>query len=185
MEEIQFQPLTTAHLEDVRKFADKSFGEQYYSTEQLKEIFRFSLRNGKNASLCAWVGAELAGIRLTYAPGNWLASARAVSPELWNVPAASVAYFKSLFVAGEHQQKRIGSTLSGRSIEILKEMRARAVLCHSWLESPGNSSQKYLLKMGFEEVAQHPHYWKGIDYMCVRCAPERCVCTATEMILYL
>ena len=74
---------------------------------------------------------------------------------------------------------------SGVCLSILKDMGAEAVLCHSWMESPENSSQRYLLKMGFQKIKEHPKFWYEIDYFCTRCGPSRCVCTAGEMIKLL
>ena len=70
-------------------------------------------------------------------------------------------------------------------MEVIKLMGGKAVLCHSWLESPGNSSQRYLSSIGFESVKEHEKFWYEIDYECTRCGPEKCVCTAMEMIKYL
>ena len=93
-----------------------------------------------------------------------------------------MSYFKSLFVSGDYQQQGLGKTLSTKSIELLKQMGAEAILCHSWLESPGNSSQKYLQRMGFTDVTTHEKFWYPVDYHCTRCGPAKCVCTAIEMI---
>ena len=77
------------------------------------------------------------------------------------------------FVSGDYQQKGIGKSLSDQSIEVLKKMDAKAILCHSWLESPGNSSQRYLQKMGFDSVKEHEKFWYPIDYECTRCSPGK------------
>ena len=64
-------------------------------------------------------------------------------------------------------------------------MECQAVVAHSWKESPNNSSMKYLEKLGFLPVGEHPLFWSEVDYDCTRCGKPPCQCTATEMILYL
>jgi len=168
-------------------FTDQWIGQNYYSLTEIEEILEISRQGKLNASLGAFDEKNnLVGVRLTFAPGTWTQKkGRGISPELWQVRAEQVAYFKSLFVHPDFQQLGIGRQLSQKSIEVLRQMGARAIVCHSWLESPGNSSQAYLNKMGFTPVAEHPKFWHEIDYLCTRCGPARCVCTAMEMIKYL
>jgi GNAT superfamily N-acetyltransferase len=168
-------------LEKIKTFTDRWIGQDYYSKAEIEEGLGFS----GGASFGAFEGEELLAVRLSYAPGSWLEKARGLTPSQWRVSQKKVAYFKSLFVAEACQGKGIGRQLSERSLAVLRERGAEAVICHSWLESPGNSSQRYLQGMGFSEVARHQRFWFPIDYLCTRCAPERCVCTAVEMIKYL
>lgn len=182
---MMIRELQTSDLAAVKDFTDQWIGENYYQMSELEECLTFSQAQNLNASFVAMDGEKLIGVRLTYAPGSWVQKARGITPTEWDSEADRVAYFKSLFIHGDYQKKGIGKKLSDKSISVLKELKAKAIICHSWLESPGNSSQKYLMKMGFSEVAQHPKFWYPIDYECTRCAPERCVCTASEMIKYL
>jgi len=172
-------------LPSVKAFTDKWIGDNYYQLEELKDCFKFSQAEGLNTSFLALDGEKIVGVRLTYAPGAWVEKSRGITPEKWDCKKSKVAYFKSLFIHGDYQKRGIGKTLSDKSIEVLKKLNTQAIICHSWLESPGNSSQKYLMKMGFSEIAQHPKFWYLIDYDCTRCAPDRCLCTASEMIKYL
>ena len=182
----QLSPLTKEHASAVKAFCDQWIGTNYYSVSEVEGLIDASIKNDVGASFGAWVGDELAAIRLTLAPGKWSdIIKRGLTPNSWPCEMKDMAYFKSLFVAGDYQAKGLGRSLSEKSINALKEMGTKAVLCHSWLESPGNSSQKYLLKMGFEEKARHEKFWFPIDYECTRCAPERCICTAAEMVLEL
>ena len=72
------------------------------------------------------------------------------------------------------------------SIKALKDMGAKAVVCHSWIQSPHDSSRKYLNSLGFEAVSIHEKFWYNIDYDCTRCGKNsKCVCDAQEMIKYL
>ncbi|MBL7664632.1 MAG: GNAT family N-acetyltransferase [Bacteriovoracaceae bacterium] len=172
---------SSSHIQAVKNFTDRWIGQNYYSLPELKNAYLYS----QGCSYLAYVDEELAGIRLTYAPGDWIKSQRGLSFHDWKVPSDRVGYFKSLFVAEKFQQLGIGRKLAETSLKQLQKKEAQAVICHSWLESPGNSSQLYLEKMGFVPVKSHPEFWKEIDYLCTRCSPHRCLCTAIEMIKYL
>lgn len=179
------RPITSEDLEAIRVFTDKWIGDNYYSAYELKQVLELSKLGAVNTSFGAFLAGELVAVRLTLRPGAWEGKVRGTTPSKWRVPQESVAYFKSLFVSEDHQAHGLGKILSNRSIDEIKKLGGKAVLCHSWLESPNNSSWRYLSKIGFEEVARHEKYWHPIDYLCTRCAPERCICTAAEMIKYL
>ncbi|MBT3980663.1 MAG: GNAT family N-acetyltransferase [Bacteriovoracaceae bacterium] len=185
MSDIEYIPLDLSRAEKIVSFCDRTIGDNYYSTDDIGDIYRRSILGGRNCSFLAICDLEIVGIRFSYAPNCWLDLPLAVTPDKWNVEKPKVAYFKSLFIDPSFQCRGIGKSLSSMSIEMMKEMGARAIVCHSWLESPGSSSLKYLKSMGFSKVASHPKFWHHIDYQCVRCKPEKCVCTAIEMILSL
>lgn len=173
-------------IPEVKLFTDQWIGDNYFSHEDLEIVLMLSCWKDLNASFVARVNGELAGVRLTYAPGTWLDQTRpGLTPEFWQVSAKYVAYFKSLFIAEKFQQMGIGKRLSAKSIEVLLKQGAKAIICHSWIQSPGNSSQIYLDRMGFRPVKEHLRFWYPIDYECPVCSPERCECTALEMIKYL
>jgi ribosomal protein S18 acetylase RimI-like enzyme len=179
--EAQFSPLTENDVEEVVAFFDRWSGKNFYTNEEVNEI----LKKSRKASFVARVADEVAGIRLTYAPGDWSEEYQQITPNEWKVPRDRVGYFKSLFVSDKFQKMGIGKTLSSKSIEVLKELGAEAILCHSWLESPNNSSQIYLKRMGFESVKEHENFWYDVPYLCVRCKPDKCICTGVEMIKYI
>jgi ribosomal protein S18 acetylase RimI-like enzyme len=185
MDTIQILPLGEEHLLMVKDFTDQWIGLNYYSLAELQTVHTLSLKNNLNSSFVAIDEDQLVGVRLTHAPGVWQSKARGISPDDWQVAADDVAYFKSLFIADSHQGKGLGKILSHYSISVIEEMGGKAIICHSWLESPNNSSQRYLQKMGFQDVNKHEKYWYPIDYECTRCGPTKCVCTAIEMIKYL
>jgi hypothetical protein len=177
--------LERQYLGLVKDFTDQWIGINYYSLDELEVVLDLSCHLGLSCSYLALVNGELAGVRLSFAPGKWISKGRGLSLKMWSCLPEEMGYFKSLFVSQKFQKMGIGGALSLRSLQTLSEMGAKAVLCHSWLESPGNSSQLYLQKMGFEAVKEHPRYWYPVDYLCTRCGPERCVCTAIEMVKYL
>lgn len=186
--EFKIRPLKKEDISALKDFTDQWIGKDYYELNELEEILEASHGEGTCASFGAWSLStqELVAARLTLAPNKWSQIIkRGLSPKSWPCELPEMAYFKSLFVAEGFQGKGLGRSLSEASLEELKKMGARAVLCHSWLESPGNSSQRYLLGMNFKEVARHEKFWFPIDYECTRCAPERCICTAAEMVLEL
>jgi len=176
---INLKVLEPAEIPKLQDFTDKWIGKNYYKEGEIEEI----LQSSKGASFGAWHNGELQGMRLTLAPGEVTKFIkRGLSAELWPCAVEKMAYFKSLFVAEGAQGKGVGVSLSERSMEVLRSLGARAIVCHSWLESPGNSSQKYLKKIGFKEVHHHRKFWFPIDYDCTRCSPEKCICTAVEMV---
>ena len=171
-------------LNAVKVFTDRWIGEGYYTLDQLQDIYQKSQAQKLNCSFVALDGNDIDAVRLTYAPGKWWQGTKSISPALWDVRPSAVAYFKSLFVSDQYQGKGLGKILSQQSMDIVKQMGGMAIICHSWLESPNNSSQKYLEKMNFKEVKKWHNFWKEIDYSCTRCG-RPCLCTASEMIHYL
>ena len=176
-----YSPLEESDIDEVVCFFDRWSGKNFYTPEDIKDI----IKKSRKASFVARVNDEVAGIRLTYAPGDWAEGYQQITPEQWKVDKGEAAYFKSLFVSDDHQKMGIGRTLSTKSIEVLCELGAKAILCHSWAESPGNSSRIYLEKMGFEPVKEHKNFWYEVPYLCVRCKPQKCTCTGVEMIKYI
>ena len=183
---MEIRNIQTQDLSDVKVFTDQWIGDGYFTQKQLLNIFEYSQFNDKNCSFIALDDEQkIVGVRLTYAPsGLWWREVKSISPHLWSTEPKDVAYFKSLFIADKYQGKGLGRELSMRSMQMIKEMQGKAIICHSWLESPNNSSQKYLEKMNFSTVREWPEFWKEIDYSCTRCG-KPCLCTACEMIHYL
>lgn len=178
---IEITPLGDFDLERVRVFADRWIGDNYFTLDELKDI-------SKRSHGCSFVAFDtesnaILGIRLTFAPGHWPSELmKKATPSKWGVEENKVGYFKSLFIHEDAQEKGLGKKLSNLSIDALKGLGAKAIVCHSWLESPGNSSQKYLQSMGFTEVIEYPLFWHDVDYLCSGCKQDKCICTALEMI---
>ena len=183
---IRVIPLLVRDLDHIKKFSDKWIGVDYFRREDLKEILVYSSLNNLNASFAAWDKEDLVGIRLTFAPGEWIKRfPKGTTPSSWKVEPQKVAFFKSLFIKEDYQGKGLGKKLSNESLKVLKQMGAKAIVCHSWLESPNDSSRRYLDKMGFEKLKDYPQFWNDLNYECIRCSPKKCACTAVEMIKYL
>lgn len=186
--ELYIRPLQLGDLEAVRVFADRTIGKNYYSPEDLEEIWKKSQANG---IMCSFVLAEKAlaetpetihGIRLTYAPGKWnKGKGKHLRPDLWKVPPDQVGYFQSLFIDPESRGGGWGPALSEASTEALRKLGAKAIVTHAWKESPDNSSIRYLERFGFVSVISHPNYWFEVDYECTRDG-KPCRCTAEEML---
>lgn len=181
------RPYKLADAEAVRLFADKNIGTGYFSPQETQEMVEMSKKNGIFCSFVLEEDSELKGIRLCFPPGKWIEKTerKKIKPELWKVPEDSVGYFKSLFIADSHRGGGWGPQLSKQAIESLRKLGAKAIITHSWKESPDNSSVRYLQKMGFQIVGEHPLFWKDLDYDCTRCLKPPCQCTAIEMIYYL
>ncbi len=179
---LEIRPLVSNDLEAIKIFTDQWIGLDYYEVSEIEQI----LEQSQGCSLGAFKNSKLGAVRLTLAPGDWQKGfERGLSPSKWSIPSDKMAYFKSLFVAESFQANGLGLKLSLESIRLLKNLGAEGILCHSWLESPNNSSQRYLKKLGFDSVAEFPKFWFPIDYECTRCSPQRCVCTAMEMVKYI
>ncbi len=173
-------------IEEVKEFTDRVIGAGYYRHSELDEILRKSVKNGVMTSLVLEDDlGKIRGIRISYPPGGWTkGKGRGLCPDQWTVPFTTVAYFQSLFIDPLLTNAGWGTKLSQASLKILADLGARAVICHSWKESPGDSSGKYLRRLGFALVASHPRYWQDVEYACPRCG-KPCLCTADEMIKYL
>jgi ribosomal protein S18 acetylase RimI-like enzyme len=181
------RPLSQSDLEAVRLFTDREIGTGYYSIKELQEIF---LKSQKDGVMCSYLlespESGIQGIRISYPPGRWSkGKGQGLHPELWPHPLESTAYFQSLFLSSALQGQGWGGQLSMDSIRALQKTGARGVVCHSWKESPNGSSSRYLHKLGFELIAEHPKYWKDVPYNCTRCGSPPCQCTAQEMYLNL
>jgi GNAT superfamily N-acetyltransferase len=183
----KIRPMEKIDLEAIRRFTDHEIGMGYYPIEELQDIYRRSVKDGVMCSLLLQDShGEIAGIRFSYPPGLWEhGKGRGLEPAKWPYNLENTAYFQSLFLAAKLRGGGWGGKLSLEALKRLRDVGAKGVVCHSWKESPNNSSVKYLLKLGFVIVADHPLYWKDIDYNCTRCLTPPCQCTAQEMYLDL
>ncbi len=187
---MQIRQMTSQDIDSIKKFTDLAIGFNYYQVDELKMIFDRS-RVGETTYSLVLVDDldKVCGIRFTYPPGKWnrgkgSGKDHGLTPQLWDTQFENVAYFQSLFIEASLTSQGWGSKLSKHSIEMLQKLGAKAVVAHSWQESPNDSSRKYLNSLGFTQVAIHPFYWKEVDYICTRCG-KPCLCTAEEMILYI
>jgi ribosomal protein S18 acetylase RimI-like enzyme len=184
--EYQIKPLEKSILLQVKSFSDQWIGNNYYQMPELEKIFE---KSQKNKIMCSFVIVDevekIHGLRISYPPGNWSSGkGQGLRSDLWNVPQNKTAYFQSLFLSNDIQNQGWGPKLSQASIAALKKIGAKAIVTHAWKESPNNSSLKYLKRMGFVELIEHPDYWVNVDYVCTRDG-NPCHCTAVEMILRL
>lgn len=185
--ELNCRPLARTDLEKVQAFADAEIGVGYFQAAELEEIYRRSLKDDVMYSLVLeGPGAEILGIRISYPPGRWeRGKGRDLNPTAWPHSMGETGYFQSIFIAASLRGQDWGGRMSRRALEILRTGGAKGVVCHSWKESPDNSSTRYLQKLGFVALAEFPLYWKDIDYHCTRCLKPPCQCTAIEMYLDL
>jgi ribosomal protein S18 acetylase RimI-like enzyme len=170
----------------IKNFTDQQIGAGYYSSQEIEDIFRRSQKNDIVCSLVLEQDNKIFGVRICYPPGNWeKGKGRGLNPDRWPHALTETAYFQSLFLSEEVQGQGWGGKLSKAALELLRATGAKGVVCHSWKESPNNSSTKYLKKLNFKSVGEHPLYWKDLDYVCSRCGQPPCQCTAEEMYLDL
>jgi GNAT superfamily N-acetyltransferase len=184
---MQIRPLELSDISAVRAFADREIGDNYYSEAELSKIYHQSISNGRQCSLLLTDGDAILGMRITYPPGKWeKGKGNGLAIEKWGVPLKDTAYFQSIFLDPSVTGKGWGRKLSLAAIEVLKSLGTKAIVTHSWKESPNKSSRRYLEGLGFAFVVEHPLYWNDVPHKCTGCGGDpRCVCTAEEMILHL
>ena len=177
--------LEESDFEAVIELGNRVHGDGYLDMKSILTILSKSLYEGLNCSYVMYMGAQLVGFRLTYAPNNWPLD-RWCTPELWPVEKEQVAYFKCNTIHPDFQGQGLGGQLLRQSIDTLKQMGAKAGLSHIWMQSPGNASFKYFTKAGGKLIKTHPKRWFEdetlTDYVCILCG-ARCECDASEMIL--
>jgi ribosomal protein S18 acetylase RimI-like enzyme len=184
---LHIRALEQKDLPAVHNFTDKHIGAGYYTLGELQLIFERSCKDGVMYTLLLENNnSEIQGIRITYPPGKWQkGKGQGLHSERWPHALAETAYFQSLFLSDELRGQGWGGKLSLEALRLLMENGAKGVVTHSWKESPENSSTRYLQKLGFEMIAEHPHYWKDVNYNCAGCQKRPCQCTAIEMYLDL
>lgn len=169
----------------IKEFTDQEIGHNYYTVSEIEDMVHRSQRDGQSASRVLVDQGRVRAVRISYPPGHWSqGKGQGLSPEKWPWPIEQTAYFQSLFVAKDLQNQGWGSRLSKESIAQLRKMGAQGVVCHSWVESPGDSSGRYLRSLNFQSICRYPRYWEFVDYTCPRCG-RPCLCTAEEMYLDL
>lgn len=183
---MKIRPLQLGDAPAAKAFSDLTIGVDYYSVADWQQIYHRSLKLGRQCTLILEDEAgKIRGIRVTYPHGQWQnGKGDGLSPQAWGVPFADVAYFQSIFIDSALTGQGWGGKMSSQAIELLRALGAKAIVTHSWKESPGNSSRRYLQALGFQLVATHGLYWHKVDYFCTRCG-KPCMCTAEEMILKL
>lgn len=187
VENLAIKPLETNDLPQVLKLADETIGQGYFSFEELQEIYELSLTPKGSCSfvLIDTLTQKVFGLRLTYPPGAWHQKEKfsdgRLAVNLWPSRPEKTAYFQSLFIHPLVQKMGWGPKLTEASIQVLKQVGTVAIICHSWKESPNNSSYRYLEKAGFRTLKEHKAYWSQVDYECPVCS-RPCHCNAFEMV---
>lgn len=185
------RPMRDADVEPVSQFIDRTLGPGYMPADHLRADLARATAPGPDGEpvICAHVavGAEgrLAGFRVAFPPGRWShGRGDGITPSAWPAPLERCGYFQTIVVDPACAGQGLGRRMSMEALAALRRLGTEAVITHSWLESPHNSSQRYLKGLGFEAVATYPRYWEAVDYTCVRCG-RPCLCTAVEMALAL
>jgi ribosomal protein S18 acetylase RimI-like enzyme len=180
-------------FEGVIKLANKIFGDNYLTHEDMQSILKKSKKGDRNCSFTMTLnegdGVErLIGFRLTYAPGQWIDSydpKLELNPEMWGFDPEKVAYMKSNALDEEFRGGGFGRMLLDRGIAETKRMGAEAAVAHIWMNSPGNSAYNYFTRAGGHLVKTYPSYWTDYhteDMPCIHCGFP-CECPAAEMII--
>lgn len=182
---VVYRPLTAADHAAVIHLGNEIHGDNYLSEESLADYAARAEAQGINLNYLAFVDDELAGIRLTFAPGTWDIDDQCTQAE-WPVAPDAMVYFKCSAVAAHHQGLGIGRGLLEHSIAAAKQLGAKAGLAHIWLQSPNNSAFAYFSRCGGELIREHKKRWFQLSvedgYHCPVC-DGICYCTAAEMVL--
>ena len=185
---MRIKPFLESDVPAVQKFTDTEIGEGYYSVEELVVNQKKSVAT--DGTICSFLLIDestetVKGLRLAFPPGNWShGKGVQLRADLWPHPIEKTAYFQSLFLARDVQGQGWGPKLSNESLTAFRKLKAFGIATHSWLQSPNNSSVKYLEKMGFKKIMEHPLYWVNVNYVCTLDG-KPCRCTAVEMYLTL
>ncbi len=170
----------------VSALADRLVGQDYYPEPLVRAYLKRSRTPEATLSYVAEEGDTLVAFRFVLPPGAWEEGrGKGLTPERWPAPLEDAGYFQSCFVDPACMGQGIGRLLAERAFEDLSRVGARLVVAHCWKESPHDSSRRYLTRLGFEAIAEHPDYWAEVDYLCGGCEQPQCVCTAIEMVRLL
>jgi ribosomal protein S18 acetylase RimI-like enzyme len=185
--EYRIRPISVFDIQKIVDFADQWIAENYYKKSQLRALLMKGVREDVNASFVALDKNKIIGFGLAFAPSEWITQDDEfnLSSHLWNVPSDDVAYLKNLVVDKNYQGLGIGRAILDKTTQAVKDMGAKAIVCHSWVESPKNTSRKYFDKMNFKPVNLHDNFWYFKDYICAKYSPRKCDCSACEMIKVL
>lgn len=178
---VKIEGLSPHHLTQLKDVSDQWIGSDYFSLDSLKQFA--SPNRDENLSLVLLDSEnQICGFRLTEKFPFESGLINKCHEDLWPFSIQRAAYFKSLFIKPEWTGVGLGLRLSQASIERARQQDFEGIFCHSWKESPHQSSVRYLQKLGFVEIAEHPLFWSDVNYHCTRCGNPPCQCTAIEMI---
>ena len=169
----------------VSALADRLIGQDYYPADRVEADLARSTVDGVALCYVAETDDGLVGFRLTFPPGRWSAGrggGKGLTPGRWPAPIEQAGYFQSCFIDPAMTGRGLGRRLGLRALDDLRRCGARLAVAHSWKESPHGSSMRYLARLGFTPIAEHPHYWAEVDYLCSGCWLKPCICTAVEMV---
>lgn len=181
---LEIVPLKKEDLPSIKVFSDKFISKDYFQDQELADIYQRSFAGETMCSFLLKKDEKILGLRLTYPPGNWeKGKGSELFEQKWPHKKNETAYFQTIYLDPDLSGQGWGKKLSQKSIEVLKYLGAKGIVCHSWKESPHNSSNRYLSSLGFKAIAELPEYWR--DCTCAICTGDYCKCTAVEMYLDL
>lgn len=180
---VSYFEMTPEHLADVVWLANLVHGANYLSNEEAEQFLERGQKNGINCCFVAFIDEELVGFRIAFAPSKWNID-KWCTPELWPAEPDKIGYFKCNTVHEDYRARSIGSNLMRLSMDAIKRQGAAAGICHTWMQSPGNSAYLYITKVGGEQIKLHKGKWAIEDYHCPVCNGF-CSCEAAEMLVKL
>lgn len=193
---IRIEPMQEKHSKEVLSVSIATMGKSFMTENDIEEYFKRSYKNKKKNSLVALINDDVIGFSFAYAPGRWNSEFIKVpctidelhDADFTNVFTHACGYFKLFALYPEYHKNGIGMMLGNESKQIAREQGAVALLSHGWLESPGYSATRALMKLGgkFKKYCQLAWYEDSLRHRwhCVRCG-NPCVCNAWEILIPL
>jgi len=180
--EVEVTLMNESDTRAVVAVAEASAGVGYYDAATVASYLQRSRGARGSFAYVARQATRVVGFRFSFPPGSWAKGrGAALHPSRWGAATSEAAYFQSCFVHPDYTARGIGRRLATRALADLRDAGAVVVVAHSWLQSPHQSSRRYLERLGFRAVATCPDYWIDVDYTCPRCG-RPCRCTAVEMV---
>ncbi len=184
--DLKLVELLQEHFDRVIKLGNEVHGDGYLTQELIEGIAIKGHKDGVNCSFVMLDEEKVVGFRLTYAPTVWTID-QWCTPSLWNLPPEQVCYFKCSTVDANYRGYGVARKMLNASVEAVKKQGAKAGVCHTWMQSPGNLAYLYFTKCGGQQLKLHANKWyqDSVEgYQCVVCGVEEyCHCDAAEMIL--
>lgn len=173
------------------EIGDEVLGRGYITVDEIDECYKEKSRAKGNVNFfVAELDGKIAGFSWAYRPG--LFPSGPFAKGLWPVDESEVAYIATMGVKREFGRRGIGTELLRRLHKRAREQGAKALVSHSWIESPGNASTKLVNKSKFTPLKIHYRLWyKKTWYessedisICRRCILPPCRCSALEVMLH-
>ncbi len=174
-------PFAAVYIDQVKRFVDSVFFEEYLSTKELIDIVKLSKNNEFNSSILAIEDDGIIGLQFSSVPGVWHMNMSNITTDLWEVAPEKVSYFGHTLIEPSKANTNLARLMSLRSMDVLKLCGARAIIGHGW-GGQDSVHTNFLKSLGFEYLKEHTGV--GRYKQCLYCK-KSCNCKISEMIKYI